>query len=273
LAHFVRTNSANAGLPAIVVGDLNTDPDELPFILMRDQLPFEDAAISFISPVCTINDGDPQDKEAPTVGDLEDGRSEFVILETLPNLNTFPSRFYHQSSKAARLDYILHHSGAIHNTSQQSLVSLRALGFEIDREFSHSDHCPVMANLCLEQEQKETAGTTEPQNEESKRSNIAECIDRCEHIARRLRYWQYFWDTVTVLFFLAFVALTITCAVTIPNDKLTPLLILVFFAVQPIFTCTMVITLFFGRIFYHAESVAFRAAIDRWTLFLGPTGS
>lgn len=312
LAHFIRINSSNAGIPAIVAGDLNTEIDELPYRLMLEQLSLQDPLITLVNKGGSCVEGINTNRLCdPGIESNVSTRSTSISSTKLitdvdenqrhENLNfsTFPSQFYSIKSAPARTDYILYYSGNPHNTSLQRLVFLYPVSFVIDRDAPLSDHCPIITTLTLSSvvpdeessESKKSLPTSENVNltvgessitipnkshttidcdqlAERHQETIKESIQICQKIVRRLRNWQWFWDTLSLICFLGFLGITITCAVTIPNDQLTTLLILAFFAVLPILTGSMIATLFFGRIFYHLEVVAFRAAIDRWSLFL-----
>ncbi len=82
------------------------------------------------------------------------------------------------------------------------------------------------------------------------------------HKKRRIIRWQVTHDIIAAVMVAIFIGLTITTAVTIPNDQLTTLLILAFFAVQPITLVTAAISLGMAHIFLREERVAVSAFID-----------
>jgi hypothetical protein len=179
------------------------------------------------------------------------------------SLATYPSAQYRKSKLPKRLDYII-----------SSLNTYCVKGpFVSGSQWHLSDHNAVGATLCLykpdplpiELIPTDFNSASLLQKRKEMLVETLQCVT--SHLGRVVR-WQIFFDTVTILCLLLFIGLTITCAVTIPNDMLTTLLIIVFFAVQPILTITMVITFFIGRVCYQQERTALRSTGERWQHFI-----
>ncbi len=89
-----------------------------------------------------------------------------------------------------------------------------------------------------------------------------------EEKKRHVRNWQIFYTIVVVIMLIGFVAITITTAITIPGDQLTPLLTLALFGVQPALLVTAFTSLFMARLFLQEELAALEHFEGEWRLWL-----
>lgn len=226
--------SSSAGRRAfLLLADLNGAPDDLPQRLLFARLPGALDAGSVPSA-----DGTPASE-----------------IDNATPTHTYPSSFYHKKDKPMRMDYIL--AGGARLADGPAVV---------ERGVALSDHCAVHARLLLLSGWEQTRVPNEDVAGDASilAPLLREAVGRAARHKHRVGVVQTVWDVLAVLCLVGFIAMTIVAAVTITNDMLTTLLILLLFALQPVLTITMVIAAALGRIFYHTERIALREALRRW---------
>lgn len=130
--------------------------------------------------------------------------------------------------------------------------------FEIDREkllAARPPTLPISMTLSSDELQEQ-------------RPLVEEAIRILEAKRIAVSRWQVFYTVVALIFLLAFIGITIATAITIPNDQLTPLLILALFGVQPAVLVTMFSGIIMARLFLAEERAALSHAINEWKLWL-----
>lgn len=141
---------------------------------------------------------------------------------------------------------------------------------------SLSDHQLVSANFVVDREKLLAARpplpppsvALSPEALQEQRPLVEEAIRILEAKRRAVHQWQVFYMAVAIVFLLIFIGITIATAVTIPNDQLTPILILALFGVQPAVLVTMFSGLIMARLFLAEERAALSHAINEWKLWL-----
>lgn len=141
---------------------------------------------------------------------------------------------------------------------------------------SLSDHQLVSANFVIEREKLLAAHppappismTLSPDELQEQRVLVEEAIRILEAKRTTVSRCQIFYTAVAIIFLLAFIGITIATAITIPNDQLTPLLILALFGVQPAILVTMFSGIIMARLFLAEERAALSHAMNQWKLWL-----
>jgi len=139
---------------------------------------------------------------------------------------------------------------------------------------SFSDHNLLMAEFRIQPREllnAEKNGGTIASSAETiakQKANVENAIAILIRKKRHVRNWQSFHTCIAILFLLIFIGLTITTSVTIPNDQLTPLLILVLFGIQPAVLVSMFTGIIMARLFLQEEKMSLTHYINGWNIWL-----
>lgn len=244
LVQFVEQTSRPEHV-TIVAGDLNTTPEDFPYQMM-------------------LAKGCANRLDAPLIdawSQLHGGEEE----STGHTYNIPTSSHYNKGHPPQRLDYIFYapRPGVI----CQNISLLTDAPY--DTKLSLSDHVLMRAEFQVDAAQLKTSilhPPSEPTSEQ--RDLVLHALDILHRKRRHVINWQRFHMWVVAFMLVAFVGITIATAVTIPNDQLTPILILAFFGVQPAILVTAFISLFMARLFLQEERAALSHFINDWNLWL-----
>lgn len=274
LCQFVESTSRPEHV-VLVTGDLNIMPSELPYRLLlqagcanRLEAPLLDAwrvmgeqreqeACLGASPTASV--------DAMAAAD-ERGGATFARTE-----NTFAQG---KKKKGQRIDYILYarRSGVV-------CESMVVNEDKVNGKVSLSDHSLLRARFSIDPHLltssqprsslvQRRSPREHPVDEVQRAELVREAIQVLERKKRSVRNWQRFYTILALGMLLAFIALTIVTAITIPNDQLTPLLILALFGVQPAILVTAFTGIFMARVFLQEERAALEHFLGEWRLWL-----
>lgn len=265
LVQFVE-NSTRPAHVTIVAGDLNTRPEDFIYHMImecncasRMDLPLVDAWRIAGRPRTALE----ADSYHESVLQIE-GDAGYTF-------NVQSNSFHRKTRPQERLDYVLFSPRAgVHCES----VSVVAADAPHQPGLSFSDHCALTAefvvdrSLLLQQRDQSAALEMSPEELAEKRVLFEKASVIFAVKKRRVVLWQRFHLCVSALMFITFIGLTITTAITIPNDELTTLLILAFFAVQPIVLITAFLSLFMACLFLQEERAALAAFMNECHLWI-----
>ncbi|PJF18387.1 putative neutral sphingomyelinase-like protein [Paramicrosporidium saccamoebae] len=259
LAQFVEHTSRPTHV-AIVTGDLNTTPEDFPYRMMvaggcgnKLEPPLKDAWAELYGQ----RGVDACMADSPTA-------ALAVEQSTGHTYNLPTSTHYIKKHPSQRIDYFLY-------APRPGVVckSLDLLTEDVlyEPKMSLSDHLFMKAEFSINPAELATSGYSADPNPLTLKEQ-KEMVHKALQIfaTKRLHVirWQRFYMSVVVLMLLIFVALTITTAITIPGDQLTPLLTLTLFGVQPAVLVTAFSCLFLARLFLVEEKATLNHFISEW---------
>lgn len=268
LGQFVESTSRPDHV-VLVTGDLNTMSFELPHRLVlqagcanRLDAPLRDAwgvvagrretdACLGASPTASV--------DVMAVAD-ERGGATFARAE-----NTFATA---KKKKSQRIDYILYapHDGVI--CEDMTVVEDKAHG-----KVSMSDHSLLQARFSVQPRLLHAPRPRKPEGVplvplSEAIELVQEATQVLESKKKSVETWQKLYTILAIVMLIVFVAITIVTAVTIPNDQLTPLLILALFGTQPAVLVTLFMGVFMARLFLQEERTALDHFLGEWRLWL-----
>ncbi|KAF5272563.1 hypothetical protein FQR65_LT04902 [Abscondita terminalis] len=170
-AQFIQLTSAAADL-AILAGDLNTEPGDLPHKVLMSVTGFNDAYIEAES----------------------EAQEPFYTNDGPHNTYTAPS-LLKKNYPGKRIDYILYNCGS--NTSVEMKKYCRPLPNRVPGcEYSYSDHEAITATLLL----KKSEGLPKTCDVSSRATVLTECIDMCNiALNTLLNHKRVYWFLTALL--------------------------------------------------------------------------
>lgn len=265
LSQFVEHTSRPTHV-AIVTGDLNTTPDDFPYQMMiangcgnRLDAPLRDAWLELYGTIQDTTGTTGTTGITGTTGNTGDFEPNSGYTYNLPT-----STHYIKKYPSQRLDYILYapRAGVRCNS-----VDLLTADTPYDPKMSLSDHLLIKTDFTIDCTQLATSKYPEetcPLTIKEEKEMALRALEIFSKKRARVIKWQQFYLWVAILMIVIFLALTITTAITIPNDTLTPLLTLTLFGIQPAVLVTAFSCFFLSRLFLQEERAALNHFIAEW---------
>lgn len=261
---------------AIIGGDFNTRPNEFIYKMMVEAGCANRLDRPIVDAWCTVygqRDASACLSDSPAGGALAHQQEATGVTFKHPS-NTFkrpPSK--DGKRQGQRIDYVLY--------TPRPGISCADMRVHIDETgtglpCSLSDHQLVSADFVIDREKllatrppvPPPSATPASEELQEQRALVEKAIGVLEAKRTAVRHWQAFYTAMAVAFLLVFIGITIATAVTIPNDQLTPILILALFGVQPAVLVTMFSGIIMARLFLAEERAALSHAINEWNLWL-----
>lgn len=254
---------------SIIGGDFNTWPDEFIYEMMVEH----GCANKLDKPLIDAW------KHVHGQEDLEAGASDSsAVSEPVDSGETYclhTNAYSKRGKKGQRIDYVFYAPRpGLDCISANVLADESGNGQDGRAPISFSDHNLLMAEFRIQpQELFDAQGGNSivaPSAElmAKQKIDVEKTIAILVRKKRHVRNWQGFHTFVAILFLLVFIGITIATAVTIPNDQLTPLLILALFGIQPAVLVTMFTGIIMARLFLQEEKMSLTHYINGWYIWL-----
>lgn len=257
LVQFVELSSRSDNL-VVVVGDLNTIPDSIPYDLLFKKHALSNHALLF--------DTWQQAKGAKVSGRIfkvsDDENSS--AIETIGCTFNLPKNSYHTNGPVEKLDYVMTAKrNGLKCIDSGVLVNDKVLGSEV----SLSDHSLVWATLSFQPGSMQTDEIT-PTSPEDKISAARQAIQIMRAEINRVKSSIRSCHILCAVLFGIFLSLFTVVLVTFITQSISVGVLFGLFCIQPVILTAAVLVLFMARVWLQEQLAALIAFKREWNLLI-----